>query len=143
MWDGTSLFFGRGNLAVSHNSLFFQGDTSAGTATFTASTIFKPGGGSFSASSDARLKDVHGRYLMGTNEVKQLMPIVFSYKNNTKEQFVGLIAQDVQKTAFSGMVSRGDDGYLKVDNSQLMYALVNAIKELDSRLTTMESSWIN
>lgn len=137
-WDGSNFIVGRGIPNGSNNILYFTGDSSFGTATFSVSGVFKPGGGSFSASSDIRLKTVSGPYSLGLEAVKQLRPIIFSYKSAPAGEFVGLIAQDVQDTELNAMVSLGDDGYLKLDNSQLIYAVVNALKEIDNRLFKLE-----
>lgn len=134
MWNSPNLIFGRGVLGGSSNSLVMAGDTTSGNATFTVGTVFKTGGGTFSATSDARLKDVQGSYTKGLAELKTLLPILFKYKGDSDKIYTGLIAQEVQKTAFVSMVFKKDDGYLAIDNSELIYALINAVKELDTKL---------
>lgn len=96
---------------------------------------YKPGGGAWAASSDARLKDIDGDYDQGLDSIIRLNPIRFHYKkdNARKEpsgkSFVGLIAQEVQK-AFPEAVSEGRDGYLSLDTTPINFAVINAIKEL-------------
>lgn len=140
MWDGASLIVGRGVLGSSTNILFFSGDTSGGTATFTASTIFKPGGGSFAASSDERLKRIHRAYDLGLDALAELNPILFSYNDNPQDTYIGLSAQKTKATRLGFMVTRGEDGYLRIDNSPLVYTLTNAVNELNRRLTTLENT---
>ena len=92
-------------------------------------------GGSFVASSDARLKDLKGDYTKGLTDIEKLNPVRYNYKagNPRKEpsgkEYVGLIAQDVQKI-FPDAVKEERDGYLSLDPSQFTYALINAVQEL-------------
>jgi hypothetical protein len=96
---------------------------------------YKPGGGAWAASSDARLKDIDGDYDQGLDSIIRLNPVTFHYKkdNARKEpsdkSFVGLLAQEVQK-AFPEAVSEGRDGYLSLDTTPINFAVINAIKEL-------------
>jgi hypothetical protein len=93
------------------------------------SASFQPGGGTWSNSSDARIKDVEGDYTLGLSEILQLQPIVYRYKGNDTDAppaarsaapyaasqhrvvadkrtaFVGLIAQEVEPI-FPGMVTK-------------------------------------
>ena len=47
-----------------------------------ASQAFKPGGGPWTASSDARIKTVNGTYDLGLEEILQLNPVRYTYKGN-------------------------------------------------------------
>ena len=95
----------------------------------------KPGGGSFSSASDARLKDIHGRYEYGLKEILDLKTVRFSYKkdnplslpSNTQE--IGFIAQEVQKV-IPDAVTLAKDGYFEFNIHPINVAMVNAIKEL-------------
>jgi len=95
----------------------------------------KPGGGSWSSSSDERLKDITANYDRGLKEVLELKPITFFYKRGnsrglpTDEEYVGFIAQEVQEV-FPEAVSEGPDGYLDFNMHPVNVAVVNAIKEL-------------
>ena len=40
----------------------------------------KPGGGTWTATSDIRLKDVHGSYQKGLQDILKINPITFNYK---------------------------------------------------------------
>lgn len=122
------------------NILQFSGDDSAGTATFTVGTVYKTGGGSFSATSDERLKDIHGTYTKGLSELLELEPIAFNYKDKRSETYIGLSAQKVQKTSFANIVQRKEDGYLAIDPSEITYAIVNALKEINNRLGVLEAN---
>ena len=49
----------------------------------------------------------------------------------------GVIAQDVE-TAFPELVVTDEEGYRSVDYNGLVGVLIEAVKELDSRLTALE-----
>jgi hypothetical protein len=104
----------------------------------------KPGGGSWSTWSDSRLKDIHGRYTRGLNEIASLEPISYSYKQGNSanlpadQEYVGLVAQDVRKV-FPEAVSRGDDGYLQLDMNPVNIALINAVRELKAENDQLKS----
>ncbi|WP_142781093.1 tail fiber domain-containing protein [Agrobacterium sp. T29] len=95
----------------------------------------KPGGGSWNAFSDKRLKDLDGTYPRGLKEIAALEPVRFHYKKNNQmgqpsdREFVGLIAQDVQPH-FPEAVSKEKDGYYRLDTTPISFAVINAIKEL-------------
>jgi hypothetical protein len=98
-------------------------------------TAGKTGGGSWSNSSDIRLKNVMGNYNKGLNEIAALQPILFKYKegnarnlpSNTEQ--IGFVAQDVKKV-FPEAVTEAEDGYLDFNMHAINVALVNAVKEL-------------
>ena len=98
-------------------------------------TAAKTGGGSWSVFSDARLKDVHGSYEKGLNEILQLNPVEFNYKTDNPVQldsdhtYVGLIAQEVE-LVFPEAVTESTDGYLDFNMHSVSVAMINAIKEL-------------
>lgn len=95
----------------------------------------KPGGGSWSVSSDERLKDITANYDRGLKAILELKPITFFYKHGnprrlpTDEEYIGFVAQEVQKI-FPEAVSEGQDGYLDFNMHPVNVAVVNAIKEL-------------
>ena len=100
-------------------------------------TAGKSGGGSWSNSSDIRLKDVTCNYNRGLEEILNLNPVIYKYKKDnarelpSDEEYVGFIAQDVQDY-FPKSVSEGDDGYLDFNMHSINVAVINAIKELSS-----------
>ena len=55
-------------------------------------------------------------------------------KDELKTPRVGVIAQDLQKV-FPDAVVKGDDGYLRIRLEDMFYALINAVKELDTKVT--------
>lgn len=130
---------------------------------------YKPGGGAWGDSSDARIKTVSGDYGHGLAEILQLQPVIYRFKgNDSREQpsgntvpypnsphfqaakdnrrFVGLVAQDLEIT-MPEMVTRVAghiDGKAvadlrNLDSTPLIFALVNAVKELAGRLSALET----
>jgi hypothetical protein len=143
---------------------------------------YKPGGGVWSDSSDARIKNVQGDYAVGLDAVAQLRPVTFTYKGNdttespdhipsadgtkskdalavpypnsphrqvaeSSKTFHGLIAQEVE-AIFPEMVTVRN-GYIDgeqvndirdLDTTPLIFALINAIKELKARVETLEGA---
>ena len=95
----------------------------------------KPGGGYWSSSSDIRLKDIHGNYTKGLNEIIKLRPVEFNYKTGNARNlpdtitYQGFVAQEVQDI-FPEAVSKAEDGYLDFNMHSINVALVNAVKEL-------------
>jgi len=98
---------------------------------------YKPGGGSWVATSDRRSKENIKDYTKGLNEILKLHPVTYNYKKEFKlgdKTYAGLIAQEVEKVVPT-MVETKDELYgIKnfklVDPSELTYMLINAIKEL-------------
>ena len=124
---------------------------------------FQPGGGLWNNSaSDVRVKNVVGPYPRGLAELLEMLPKLYTFKGNdnyvapdggigqpihtdTTKQYIGLIAQDCEPympelvTTTSAYI----DGVLQTDVRQLnatgvIYALVNAVAELDARLKALE-----
>jgi hypothetical protein len=119
-------------------------------ALFCNGTASKPGGGSWVASSDKRLKHNVHPFKEGLESVLLVSPVTYSYLENTgldpSEVYVGVIAQDLQKIS-PFMVEENEltllDGtngnYLSVDPSAFTYMLINAVKELNDRNLMLES----
>lgn len=104
----------------------------------------KPGGGSWSTSSDARLKNIQGDYSLGLKEILALRPVQYRYqKDNARNHpsdttHVGLIAQEVQKV-FPEAVTEEEDGYLSLNNDPILIAYINAIKELNAQNEALDA----
>src|SRR5207237_3635168 len=115
-----------------------------------------PGSSTWVIASDERLKKDVTPFKDGIKILKKINPIKFHYNGKaempTDKEFIGVIAQDVQKTA-PYMVGtfhyKNDDGnmedYLDYDANALTYILVNSVKEQqktieekDSRIESLE-----
>jgi hypothetical protein len=154
-----------------------------------AGNAWKPGGGSWSAPSDARIKRVTGDYASGLAAIEALRPVRYKYRGNDTnsppsddadhvpdaerktprgtlrnvvapygnsphrsfamdgKEFIGLVAQECE-AAFPEIV-RVRRGYIDgverddvrdiTDFNPIMFALVNAVKELSARVGVLEA----
>ena len=92
----------------------------------------------FVTSSDRRLKYVGSENTSGLDKIRQLKVFNYTFKKDEKKTpHVGVIAQDLQKI-FPDAVKKGVDGFLTIRMEDMFYAVINAIKELDSRVTALE-----
>lgn len=127
---------------VSGDLRFFITANSAG---FTFSDVQKVGGGTFNTYSDSRLKQDVVPYIKGLEAIQQLEPKSYRFtadymkSQEPSETFVGLIAQEVQTTDLGSMISEGRDGYLKLDSNEMLYALVNAVKDLKKEIDDLRA----
>ncbi len=88
--------------------------------------------------SDKRLKNVGKNFTCGLDKIRQLEIFNFTFKDDkTKTPQVGVMAQDLQKI-FPDAVKKGEDGFLRIRMEDMFYALVNAVKENDTRITELE-----
>ena len=98
-------------------------------ASTTAQTLFN------NYVSDRRLKNVGEAYTAGLDELKKLDFFHYTFKKDeAKTPHVGVMAQDLQKV-FPDAVTEGDDGYLRIRMEDMFYAVINAVKELDKKIT--------
>ena len=88
-----------------------------------------------SAYSDRRLKNVGEKYTAGLDELKKLDFYHYTFKKDeAKTPMVGVMAQDLQKV-FPDAVTKGEDGYLRIRLEDMFYAVINAVKELDNKIS--------
>lgn len=106
----------------------------------------KPGGGSWTNSSDRRLKKDIKEYEDGLEELMQIRPVTFHYNKksgyDTEKEWVGVIAQELQEVTpyMIGSYSDTTSGkeYLTVDNSAMTYMLINAVQELKAEVESLK-----
>lgn len=115
---------------------------------------FKPGGGPWATTSDARTKKNIVPYLKGLDDVAQLDPIQYQYNGvfgtpNDDRWFVGFTADDILETAFADCVRpvKWEDPVthevvevLTLNMNELTYALLNSVKELNSKIAALEAA---
>lgn len=109
----------------------------------------KPGGGSWTNASDKRLKDKIVPFQEGLASILAIKPVKYHYNElsgmDTKPEYVGVIAQELKEVApyMVGTFEKDGVEYLDVDNSAMMYLLVNAVqeqqKEKEAQTTKIES----
>ena len=124
------------------STLYLQND---GGALITGGTASKPGGGSWSATSDARLKQNIQPYTDGLQQLQQIKPVSFNYNQqsgyDTSKQFIGVLAQELQTVApyMVGRFNKEGTDYLNVDNTAMTYMLINAVKEQQQQIEELKS----
>ena len=105
----------------------------------------KTGGGSWLTFSDRRVKKNIISYTKGINELMRIKPIEFQYNSlsgysDTTSTFAGVIAQEIEKV-LPNTVSHFDDSQgssglkdkRQFDSSEIIWLMVNAVKELDKK----------
>lgn len=116
----------------------------------TKNSAAKPGSAYWTVVSDRRLKKDIKPYVKGLDLIKAINPVYFKYNEASgvvdDSEFVGIIAQELQEVA-PDMVNYIPDPvekdknteYLSADLSQLDFALVNAVKELDLEIQRLKA----
>jgi len=157
------LFFGNsGNKSIFMDATYFQ--FLGITGGIIAPEGYKNVGGPWLGVSDARIKNVVGDYKSGLDAVTSLRPVIYTYKGNDAffagaaasphkeaadggKKYAGLIAQEIEKVMPELVLQR--DGFIDgkpvadmrvLDTGPLIYALVNAIKELKERVEALEDA---
>jgi hypothetical protein len=121
-------------------SVFRKGNVGIGTTSpsynlHVVGTAGLSTGTAWTNASDRRLKDIHGDYEYGLDEILKLHPVRYSYKKDNPlglpSDFnkTGFIAQEVQKV-IPDAVSKREDGFLELNVDPIHWAVVNAIKDL-------------
>ena len=124
----------------------------AGNLTIAGGSAVKPGGGSWVAPSDPRLKKTSALYTTGLEAVCKLEPITYQYNGLAEtlddgRTYHGFDANAVlpvmpEMVTMRAIKLHPDDPtpteLLFVNTSPLLFALVNAVRELATRLTALE-----
>jgi hypothetical protein len=133
--SGGYAFYGTGNLYI------------------TGSTAWKAGGGSWAPTSDRRVKKDVKDFNQGLVELLKVQPVRFHYNGlggtpDDGKEFVGVIAQDLEKILPSMVASRmgklhptdtEDTAIKHVDPSEFTYLLINAVKEQQKVIERQEA----
>lgn len=106
----------------------------------------KSGGGVWAAWSDARLKKNIVPYKAGLKEILQINPVRFQYNELSGEEdlnknYVGILAQEIEKILPSTISIKEDEHFKDkrmFDGSELIYTLINAIKEQQQKIELLE-----
>ena len=129
--SGSTILYGKSriSMAVSED---WNGDDDNFENVFEKTTI-----GDWTFSSDRRLKYVGKESKDGLDKIRQLKVFNYTFKKDEKKiPRVGVIAQDLQKV-FPNAVKKGSDGFLTIRMEDMFYAVVNAVKELDMKVTEL------
>jgi len=126
----SNVYFNTGNVGI--------GTTSPGYTLHVVGTAGLSTGTTWTNASDLRLKDIHGDYEYGLEEVLKLHTVRYNYKKDNPLGLpadfdkTGFIAQEVQKVIPDAVKER-KDGYLELNVDPIHWAVVNAVKELFHR----------
>ncbi|MBX2867025.1 tail fiber domain-containing protein [Candidatus Kaiserbacteria bacterium] len=107
---------------------------------FGAGALQTDADGNLTVSSDERLKDIHGDFDRGLEDIRDLEPILYSWNEfsgfETQTVYAGFSAQNVQESIPEAV---GEDkyGFLTLADRPILAAAVNAIKELDLDLQSL------
>ena len=86
-------------------------------------------------SSDARLKNNISNNNDGIEKISKINVYNYNFKSDkAKKTQVGVIAQELQKV-FPNSVSKDNKGYLQIRWDEMFFAMVNAIKDLNKKIT--------
>ncbi len=148
---GTNLIIDNNEIQARFNgaasTLFLQnagGNLEAGGSLQIAGNAIKPGGGPWSAPSDARLKQHVRPYRDGLEKIMQVNPVFFNYNEksgyDTNKEYIGVLAQELQAVLpyMVDSFSNKGNSYLSVDNSSMTYLLINAIKEQQAQINELK-----
>jgi hypothetical protein len=128
----------------------------AGTALAVYGQAQKSTGAAWTVMSDVRVKENITCFSEGLEKLIQINPVRFNYKNfkdisDTNVEQVGVLAHEV-KPVFPYMVGEvkakitdedeEESDLLTFNSSALQFVIINAIKELNSRLQIIEQSLI-
>jgi hypothetical protein len=123
----------------SHN-IFYNGSSVVGSITTTTSST------SYNTSSDYRLKENVVELTGATERLKQLKPSRFNFiadADTTVDGFLAHEVADIVPEAITGtkdaVDADGNPEYQGIDQSKLVPLLVATIKELEARITQLES----
>lgn len=139
--DGTGAYIR--NVTDSVLSLFIKNAGGIQFYTYGAGTLVTDASGNITASSDIRLKNVDGDFTRGVADLIKISPKLYHWNAKSgldqKNQYAGLIAQDVQD-AIPEAVSSNSEGILSLQDRPIIAALINAVKELDQRAPKWSST---
>lgn len=118
-----------------------------------ASSGVKPGGGSWTASSDARVKENIEVYSKGLEDILLVNPVTYDYNGKggmpKSTGYIGVIAQEIKDifpetiTTYKSRLEETDaeDTELyRFEASALVYALINAVKELKAEIELLKAN---
>ena len=110
----------------------------------------KLGVGFWATFSDRRVKKDIRPYTRGLNEIKQINPVWYKYNElsgykDTENDYVGIIAQEMEHvlpntvSEFDDSNNSGISDKKQFNGSEVMWTLVNAVKELTQKIKTLEA----
>ena len=114
---------------------FFRNDVQSGTI-----GVSQGGTPAFGAPSDIRLKENVADHKSELTNVMALRPVSWDWKDSSKGAGEGFVAQELEQTAWSDLVSDGEDGYKMVSGlGAVETRLIKALQEAVTRIETLEA----
>lgn len=112
----------------------------------------KPGGGSWAALSDSRVKEAVVPYTKGLNEILLVNPVNYKYNGLAKTQkgkeYTGVIAQEIKDifpetvNIYKAKLNDSDEEKTELydfNSTALTFALINAVKELKAEIDLLKA----
>jgi hypothetical protein len=143
---GTNTANGLERMRISQNGNVGIGTSTPAHLLHVAGDAGKPGGGTWTAASDRRLKKEIRPFSDGLTILKKINPVWFQYNGlagmpDDGKNYVGIIAQEMQATApytistFTDPVS--NTPYLNYDSNAVIYILINSVKEQQTEIEAL------
>ena len=120
---------------------YFKGSTSISGNLNVYGEAYKLVSGSWLSTSDKRLKNINGDFKKGLSTIKNIDIVNYEYKHDKGKEYVGIIAQELEKVlpeAVSEKVAMGYEDLKVVNESPVLWTLVNAVKELSDKLDKVD-----
>jgi hypothetical protein len=149
-YDALSFFRAAAGSGAAFSEVFQA--SGAGNLTITGATATKASGTTWANPSDRRLKDEIEYYISGLNEITRLQPRTFIYNGKggsaKGQRGFGFIADEIASVMPETVGTRSvklepdDEEETEIqtlDQSNLILALVNAVKELTARVVALEA----
>jgi len=120
--------------------------TSNGFIQIRSNTAYKSAGSSWTSASDERLKNSIEDFDVGLDVLDKIRPRKFNYNATGNENIncsncqkhVGIIAQEMINV-YPKCIKTGEDGYYQYDSNDIIYILINSVKELKKEIENLKS----
>lgn len=123
---------------VSSPTAYLHNQTSTRLAHLGSGSVQSDASGNLSVSSDERLKIIDGEFTRSIEALRQIAPIFYRWNERSGmdqiNRYVGFSAQNVQ-AHIPEAVGTDAEGLLTLSDRGLLATIVNAIKNIDQRLT--------
>lgn len=139
-------------VAISQNAIGGYFSSVSTYSLVAAQSAAKPGGGSWSAYSDSRVKENVKPYTKGLTELLLVNPVNYEYNGLAGTikgvEYTGVIAQEIKDifpetvNTYKAKLNEEDKEETELydfNSTALTFALINAIKELNERIKTLEN----
>jgi hypothetical protein len=143
-YGSTTLRWGAGSNSQIKGGTTYDTYTVAAGSALSGGVNLTSGATSWTSASDARLKNVTGKYDNALADIAQLEPVKFTWKNDAENKpQVGVLAQSVEKVVPEAIdhirVDKEDEtDYLGVRYTELVPLLIASIQELKAEVDSLK-----